>query len=112
LFRARVRYVTYAHHCIHACIGDDQHEGSSREQAVLSEAANAQGFIRTIQKILTHRRDEVGTMSFSKDDDDIMDFVTYAANLRMANFGTHFSPPCPPSFLPFRLLSHTRVMNK
>ena len=44
-------------------------------------------FQRTAIAIETTRASEIGALSFDKDDEQAMDFVTAAANLRAYNFG-------------------------
>ena len=52
------------------------------EQSVWSIGQCAHVFVRTIEKMLTLRGGDVGPLVFSKDDDDALDFVTAASNLR------------------------------
>ena len=51
-----------------------------------SIAENASVFLATMTRVLETRADEVGALKFDKDDEDALDFVTAAANLRMAIF--------------------------
>lgn len=57
------------------------------EQRPWTIAENASVFVDTVVRVLEKRADEVGSMKFDKDDEDALDFVTAAANLRASNFG-------------------------
>ena len=59
----------------------------SPEAAAWTVAESTAVFLATATKILEQRADEVGSLSFDKDDSDAMDFLTAASNLRMACFG-------------------------
>lgn len=59
----------------------------SRDQQVLTTAENAAFFLRTIDRTLSTRSDSLGDLTFDKDDQLSMDFVSTASNLRMSNFG-------------------------
>ncbi|EER03893.1 ubiquitin-activating enzyme e1b, putative [Perkinsus marinus ATCC 50983] len=63
--------------------------GSEEEkdvQAVWSVAKQARLFVDTVSRIFSSRRDEIGTMAFSKDDKMAVDFVCAASNMRMHNY--------------------------
>lgn len=49
------------------------------EHRLWSEEENASILMHTLERIVTKRADEVGSMSFDKDDDDLLAFVTTAA---------------------------------
>jgi hypothetical protein len=49
-------------------------------------AENAAVFIHSVQTILDERPDEVGALTFDKDDPQALDFVTAASNLRASIF--------------------------
>ncbi|KAF4659034.1 E1 ubiquitin-activating protein uba2 [Perkinsus chesapeaki] len=55
-------------------------------QAVWSVATQAKLFVDTVSRVFSERRDEIGTMAFSKDDKLAVDFVCAAANMRMKNY--------------------------
>ncbi|CAJ1357408.1 unnamed protein product, partial [Effrenium voratum] len=55
-------------------------------QKVPSVAQDAQGFVASVAKMYSERRELIGQSSFSKDDPVSMDFVHCAANLRMQNY--------------------------
>ena len=57
------------------------------EQRVWTVAESASVFVDTIVRVLEKRADEVGGLSFDKDDADALDFVTSASNLRSTIFG-------------------------
>lgn len=59
---------------------------ADKDQVAWSVAENAAVFVDCIERVFTHRADEVGALSFDKDDDDALDFVTAAANLRSEIF--------------------------
>lgn len=59
----------------------------SRDQSVLTPAENALFLLVTLRSLLLDRQSELGRMSFDKDDELAMDFVSAASNLRMENFG-------------------------
>jgi len=70
--------------------GEEKKAGETaalRDQRVLSIAENAQLFLTTVKRILRERKEEIGTLTFDKDDDLAMDFVASASNLRMFNYG-------------------------
>jgi len=60
---------------------------AARDVRVLSVEENGVVFLNTIRRIMDERADDVGELEFDKDDRLAMDFVSAAANLRMANFG-------------------------
>eukprot|EP00878_Enallax_costatus_P005261 GHUV01005528.1.p1 GENE.GHUV01005528.1~~GHUV01005528.1.p1 ORF type:complete len:689 (+),score=205.63 GHUV01005528.1:3622-5688(+) len=55
-----------------------------KDQTLWSVEDNARVFLTSIVKFLTQRNDEVGDVTFDKDDDLAIDFVTAASNLRSA----------------------------
>lgn len=57
------------------------------DQEVPSVAASARAFIDTIVRLMMERRELVGTMSFDKDDELALDFITASSNLRMHVYG-------------------------
>ncbi|KAF4736257.1 E1 ubiquitin-activating protein uba2 [Perkinsus olseni] len=61
-------------------------EGDTDVQAVWSVATQANLFVDTVSRIFSQRREEIGTMAFSKDDKMAVDFVCAASNLRMHNY--------------------------
>jgi ubiquitin-like 1-activating enzyme E1 B len=56
------------------------------DQVVQGVAHYADLFLKTIHKMHSQRGDQIGTLSFTKDDPDAVDFVTAASNLRMWNY--------------------------
>ena len=59
----------------------------SRDHSVFTTAENALFLLVTLRALLLERTSELGRLSFDKDDDLAMDFVSAASNLRMDNFG-------------------------
>jgi len=59
--------------------GDDQLTWSVEQSAAM--------FVESVRKVLDERAAEVGSLEFDKDDEDTLDFVTAASNLRSAIFG-------------------------
>ena len=57
------------------------------DQLTWSVEQSAAMFLESVRKVLDERADEVGSLEFDKDDDDTLDFVTAAANLRCTIFG-------------------------
>jgi len=56
------------------------------EQRAWSVEESAAVLLASVERIFTQRASEVGSLAFDKDDDDAMDFVAAAANLRCATF--------------------------
>ncbi len=59
---------------------------AEEDQRAWSVEENSAVFLSVVERILTQRAVEVGSLEFDKDDADALDFVTAAANLRSANF--------------------------
>lgn len=62
------------------------HSYRSNDQSVLSAAQDTAHFLHCIDALLCTRASDLGSLEFDKDDQDSMDFVSLAANLRMRNF--------------------------
>jgi ubiquitin-like 1-activating enzyme E1 B len=58
-----------------------------KDQRVLSVCELTYTFLETVRRIVSERAQDIGEMSFDKDDDLTMDFVFAASNLRMHIFG-------------------------
>lgn len=43
-------------------------------------------FVKSILKLYSERADQIGSLTFNKDDDLIIDFVSAATNIRASNF--------------------------
>jgi hypothetical protein len=74
------------------------------EQRVLSVAAYASSFVRSVQRVLSERRQQLGQLEFDKDDPLLMEFVASAANLRMVG-------ACIPMGAPIASTRRTRYVH-
>lgn len=63
------------------------------EQTVWDKEHSATIFKATLKNIVNHRRAQIGSMSFDKDDRDAMMFVSAAANLRANAYGVALQSP-------------------
>lgn len=66
--------------------GAKQEQNQLDDQVVKGVSHYAELFIGTITKMYSERGDQVGTVTFTKDDPMAVDFVTAASNLRMHNY--------------------------
>mmetsp|Transcript_52413 Transcript_52413/g.138995 ORF Transcript_52413/g.138995 Transcript_52413/m.138995 type:complete len:555 (-) Transcript_52413:90-1754(-) len=69
-----------------AAKGDAAGKSVEDAQVVWSLQRLADLFVATVKAIYAHRGEEIGTLTFTKDDPQCIDFVTAAANIRMNNY--------------------------
>ncbi|KAJ8908054.1 hypothetical protein NDN08_008151 [Rhodosorus marinus] len=61
------------------------------DQLVWTKEQNAKCIFGVLKRFVERRNDEIGNIQFDKDDDDVLAFVTSAANLRASVYGVELS---------------------